>query len=226
MSMTHYPSLAAIFTHPGADYEADVERAAAACRLEYPAAARTLEEFANLLPWGDALAVEELFTRTFDVQPITTLDIGYTLFGEDYKRGAMLANLSNEHSRVGNDCCGELGDHLSNMLRLLPKMEDEALRDELVHVLLAPALREMIREFEPERLEKKEELYKKHHKTIIEAAPGEMRTAYRHALEALYDVLQKDFQLSITLPVNQDSKFVVSVAAEMGIESSGPCAAK
>ena len=65
----------------------------------------------------------ELYLRTFDVQAITTLDIGYVLFGEDYKRGALLAGLSAEHKKVSNDCGIELADHLPNVLRLLPKME-------------------------------------------------------------------------------------------------------
>ena len=46
---------------------------------------------------------EEIYTRTFDVQAITTLDVGYVLFGDDYKRGELLVNLNNEHTKAGND---------------------------------------------------------------------------------------------------------------------------
>ena len=190
----------------------------------YPRAAPRLEDFQRLLPKGHLVALRELHTRTFDVQAITSLDIGYTLFGEDYKRGALLANLSREHTRAGNDCGAELADHLPNVLRLLPKLTDLALQEEFVRVLLAPALREMIREFEPARLAKKEELYKKHHKTIIEAAAGETRTVYRHALEAVLEVLREDFALKVSLPIAQESKFVGSVGTEMGIESCHACA--
>jgi nitrate reductase assembly molybdenum cofactor insertion protein NarJ len=226
MRSAKYEALAALFVHPGPSFEADVARAIALCSDAYPQAARALREFERVLPKNDLLALQELHTRTFDVQPITSLDIGYTLFGEDYKRGALLANLSNEHTRAKNDCGAELGDHLPNVLRLLPKLTDVALCEEFVRVLLGPALREMICEFGPERLAKKEELYKKHHKTIIETGLGETRTAYRHALEALLDVLQKDFALKVGLAVDQESKFVVSVGAEMGIESRRPCAGK
>lgn len=223
MSIAPYDVLACLFAHPGPEFDADVSRAITLHAERYPRAARSLEEFQRLVPKGDLVALRELHTRTFDVQAITSLDIGYTLFGEDYKRGALLANLSNEHTRAGNDCGAELGDHLTNVLRLLPKLEDAALREELVRVLLAPALQEMIREFEPARLAKKEELYKKHHKTIIEVAAGELRTAYRHALDAVLEVLRVDFSLKVSLPIDQESKFVGSVGTEMGIESCGGC---
>ena len=225
MSPARYDLLATLFAHPGPSFERDVARALACHSESYPDAGRALQTFAQLLPTGNLIAWQELHTRTFDVQAITSLDIGYTLFGEDYKRGALLANLSGEHTRAGNDCGAELADHLTNVLRLLPKLTDVTLREELVRVLLVPALREMIREFESGRLAKKEALYKKHHKTIIEAATGETRTAYRHALEALYTVLQKDFALTDGVPAEQDSQFVCSVGVEMGIESCGPCAA-
>jgi nitrate reductase assembly molybdenum cofactor insertion protein NarJ len=225
MDALHYDALATLFAHPGANFGAEVQRAMTLHQGSYPSAGRALDEFSALLPLGDPLAMEELYTRTFDVQAITSLDIGYTLFGEDYKRGALLANLSREHTLANNDCGMELADHLTNVLRLLPRLTDAEIREEFVRVLVAPALREMIREFEPERLAKKEELYKKHHKTIIDCADGERRVAYRHALEALLDVLQQDFSLKVSLPMASTSKFEGSVGVEMNIEDDcGSCA--
>lgn len=224
MQQATYNALAALFEHPGPSYEADVVRAIEMVEADYPQAAAALREFQRLLPTGDPLALEELFTRTFDVQPITSLDVGYTLFGEDYKRGALLANLSREHTNAKNDCGAELADNLANVMRLLPKMADPAICEEFVRVLLGKALQEMIREFEPGRLAKKEEIYRKHHKTIIDVSAGETRLAYRHALGAVFSVLKADFKLKMGLPVEQESTFVGAVGAEMGIEGCGPCA--
>ncbi len=226
MSLADYDALARVFQHPSEPLEPVVAAAIGALAESYPKASEALERFLELLPKGELLDQQELHTRTFDVQAITSLDIGYTLFGEDYKRGALLANLSSEHQRAGTDCGTELGDHLPNVLRLLPRLRDEALRAEFVEVLLAPAVREMIREFDAPRLAKKEELYKKHHKTLIVAADGERRTAYRLPLEALYEALVKDFALKTKLPLEQSSKFAGSIGTEMGIESCGGCAAK
>lgn len=225
MPMAHYTDLALLFEHPDSGYGAVVARAISLHASSHARVTSQLEQFQRLLPLCDLVALRELHTRTFDVQPITSLDIGYTLFGEDYKRGALLANLSGEHARAGNDCGLELADHLSNVLRLLPKLEDVALREELVRVLLGPALQEMIREFDGPRLSKKEVLYKKHHKTIIAVADGELRTAYRLPLEALYEALREDFGLMPSLPISGESKFFGSVGTEMGIENSVGCAA-
>lgn len=223
MHTARYDVLAGLFAYPGPGFEADVSRAIALHAEAYPAGGQALRRFQQLIPAGNLLALQELHTRTFDVQAITSLDIGYTLFGEDYKRGALLAHLSGEHTRAGNDCGVELADHLTNVLRLLPKLTDAALREEVVRKLLAPAVREMIREFDPGRLAKKETLYMKHHKTIIDAATGETRTAYRHALEALHEVLRQDFAIEVGLDSEQKSKFEGSVGAEMGIEICGSC---
>jgi len=59
------------------------------------------------------------------------------------------------------DCGAELADHLPNFLRLMPKLRDRELLRDLVDELLVPALRKMIAEFEPRRIERKTELYKK-----------------------------------------------------------------
>lgn len=223
MPPTRYEVLATLVGYPGPGFDAEVAGAVALHAAAYPGAARRLAEFRRLLPADDLTALRELHTRTFDVQAITSLDIGYTLFGEDYKRGALLANLSREHAGAGLDCGGELADHLGNVLRLLPKLADPALRQELVRVLVAPALQQMIREFDPAPLARKEALYQKHHKTIIEAAPGETRTAYRHLLEAILEVLRQDFALKPELPIVEESVFAGAVGTEMGLESCGGC---
>jgi nitrate reductase assembly molybdenum cofactor insertion protein NarJ len=51
---------------------------------------------------------EELYTKTFDVQPICYLDLGYVIFGEDYKRGAFLLHMQEEQQKVNNDCGTDL----------------------------------------------------------------------------------------------------------------------
>lgn len=89
---------------------------------------------------------EEYYTGTFDVQPVCTLDIGYILFGQDYRRGGFMVNLKKEHIKAMNDCGSELPDHLPNILNLLPKIEP-IVAEELIYSLLIPALHEMILKF-------------------------------------------------------------------------------
>jgi nitrate reductase assembly molybdenum cofactor insertion protein NarJ len=184
--------MAGLFDYPDASYPHKVEKTLPLLREHYPQAADEVSLFYANLPKGNVDQMQELFTRSFDVQAITTLDIGHVLFGDDYKRGELLANLNREHRQAHNDCGHELADHLPNVLRLLPKLTDDELVAELIRQIVAPALKKMIGEFDPRRLEEKNALYQKHYRTLIETSVDKA-TLYRHALAALEVILQKDF---------------------------------
>ena len=85
--------------------------------------------------------------KTFDVQAVCSLDIGYVLFGEDYKRAQLLVNLQSEHKAAGVDCGSELGDHLPNVLTLLSKTNDPDFAEELGFIITSQAVRFMITKF-------------------------------------------------------------------------------
>ena len=195
MNYAHYSHVAELFDFPGPEFAARGRALSGFLRENYPAAAIEVEHFLDAIP-ERTLDLQELHTRTFDVQSLTTLDIGYVLFGDDYKRGALLSNLSREHTQAENDCGRELADHLPNVLRLIPKLKDQNLLDELVSQILVPALMLMIREFDPGRIEKKNANYQKHYKTLIDAACASDSTVYCRALKAVMHVLAKDFQVT------------------------------
>lgn len=90
--------------------------------------------------------MEELYTRTFDIQAVCHLEVGYVLFGEDYKRGHLLVKMQGLHQEYGNDCGTELADYLPNILTLLPRMDHEE-AGELVGKLVEPAVAKMIQGF-------------------------------------------------------------------------------
>ena len=198
VSYAHYDDLAELFEFPGAHLAARGRSLLGLLREDYPEAASELEHFLDALP-ASTLDLQELHTRTFDVQSLTTLDVGYVLFGDDYKRGALLSKLNQEHARAQNDCRGELADYLPNLLRLVPKLEDAELLGELVEQILVPALMLMIREFDADRIEKKNANYRKHYKTLIDPARGGDAKIYCRALKALVRVLEKDFQVTRTI---------------------------
>ena len=181
-----------------------------------PEAAEVLKPFNEFMANSTVQEMQELFLRSFDVQAITTLDIGFTLFGEDYKRGQLLVNLNREHREAGNDCHSELSDHLPNILRLLPKMKDETMRNESALRLLIPAGEKMISEFEGKKIEKKDEIYKKNLKTVIDYSPV-YRTVYQSLLQALFTALKKDFGYnpeSINNPSGVEEQFMSSLSCE------------
>ena len=217
MKFSHYCLLADLFEYPKPGYVEGLQVVQSFLHKNYPETSDNIDTFLDLLPVDDFYAMEELFTRSFDVQAITTLDIGYVLFGDDYKRGELLANLNKEHLKVENDCFSELADHLPNVLRLISKMEDEELVEEMADQLIGPAVKKMISEFDPDRLNKKQTFYKKHYKTLI-ASSKEWATLYANALKAVYQVLYRDFGLTETSAIKPCSDFLQSVACEIKIE--------
>ncbi len=198
MNYAHYCQLAGLFDFPAPGFAARGRSLLEFLRGHYPDAVVEVEQFLDAIP-ESILDLQELHTRTFDVQSLTTLDVGYVLFGDDYKRGELLSNLTREHAQAGNDCRGELADHLPNVLRLIPKLQDQNLLDEMVRELLVPALMLMIREFDPKRIERKNANYQKHYTTLIEPARGSDATVYCRALKAALCVLAKDFQVAETM---------------------------
>jgi len=217
----HYRLLADLFEYPDADFPEKVAAVRNLLDTPYPGAAEKLDQFIAYLPADDLRLMQELFTRSFDVQAIATLDLGYVLFGDDYKRGEMLAKLNREHIEAGNDCGTELADYLANILRLMSVLRDEELLTDLAYAVVAPALMEMVGEFDPDRLQKKNESYEKHYKTLIEtpAVKDEAVTLYKFALLSLYEVLKQDFSLVSEMPLKRPiSDFLIAVVEENEIE--------
>ena len=220
----HYRMMAPLFGYPDTEFPARVREILEHLSGRYSEAAAELGRFFELLPSDDLQAMQELYTRSFDVQAATTLDIGYVLFGDDYKRGILLANLNREHRNASIDTGTELADYVPNLLRLMAVIEDEEVLQDLAYAILGPALLEMISEFSTERIEKRDISYEKHYKTLIEApaVASEAVTLYQFALKSLYAVLKQDFSLIETMPLQRSSDFLASVSRENKIEESAP----
>lgn len=182
-----------------------------------PDVGNTLQSFTDVINNVSKIEMEDLYLRTFEVQSITTLDIGYIVFGDDYKRGELLVNLNKEHKLYEIDCAGELADNLSNVLKLLNVLKDNKLRNDLVQLIIMPALDKMIEGFGDDKLAAKEKVYMKHHKTLLQK--HESFTIYKYALKTLYQVLAKDFGIKIQEPKERSGGFLSSINQEISIES-------
>jgi len=224
MQLSHYEVFSKIFDYPEENYHEIVAEAIEVLVKNYPEATHELEEFTKLLP-ESIYDVQELYTKSFEVQAITSLEIGYVLYGDDYTRGEVLVNLNKEQRSVGNDCGGELSDHLGNVLRLLSKIEDKNLLNDLVTMMLAPAVEIMMNEYNPESMKQKNKLYKKQYKTLIVSSfPLGL---YLHLFKALYFVLDSDFSLIKENRPFQDASFFGFLKQELEVEegkqSSNSC---
>jgi nitrate reductase delta subunit len=107
--------------------------------LEYPRAGECLSQF----PGETLESLQELYTRTFDLNPVCSLEIGWHLFGEEYERGAFLVKMRQELRAHAIPESTELPDHLTHVLRLMSNLEpDEAAA--LASRFVLPAIEKML----------------------------------------------------------------------------------
>lgn len=187
-----YELFASALSYPNEKVLHDLELLYNLLNKNYPEAFKVISEFFEFIKTAQLQDWEEIYTRTFDVQAITTLDVGYVLFGDDYKRGELLVNLNKEHTKANNNCSTELADHLPNLLRLITKTDDEEFNNELIYLIIKPALKKIISEFDKINIERKNKIYKKHHKTLI---PIEEKNGlvYKYLLESLLITMNTNF---------------------------------
>jgi nitrate reductase molybdenum cofactor assembly chaperone NarJ/NarW len=114
------------------------------------AAAPLLESFYQAMEQQSLEQIQELYTTTFDMQPVCYPYVGYQLFGESYKRGAFMAQLNEAYHACDYSAGQELPDHLAVILRFLG-LESARKQGDFCQVLLMegliPALEKMIQAF-------------------------------------------------------------------------------
>lgn len=110
---------------------------------DYPEAAVRILGWLTVVEKMQVWELQELYTRTFDLNPCCTLDVGYYLFGEDYQRGAFMAQVRSELDKAGIPCDEDLPDHLPHLLRWLEHVRGTEDHVEMVAECLLPVLRKM-----------------------------------------------------------------------------------
>lgn len=112
-----------------------------AAALRYPDREEVLAALAPF-PGFETNRLEELYTRTFDINPVCSLEIGWHLYGEDYNRGAFLVRMRALLRELGIEEGAELPDHLETALRALATMPPEE-ADSLARRFVLPAVQKM-----------------------------------------------------------------------------------
>lgn len=216
-NINHYEKLAQLFQYPKTDYKEKVKEAETVLSELYPETLTTFKQFSDFVSNNSHDEITEIFTRTFDVQAITTLDVGYVLFGDDYKRGELLVNLNREHREAANECTDELADNLANLLSLLPKMQNHDIRDELVEIIIMPGLIKIINEFDNKNINLKNKIYKKQYKTIIEQSEDFGRI-FLIPLMVVYKIIENDFGYIKPTEENNKNNFTDAITSEIEID--------
>ena len=119
-------------------------------RSVHPEAADTFEKFATAIEQQSLGRMQELYTTTFDMQPVCYPYVGFHLYGESYKRGAFMAQLNEAYHALGYSAEQELPDHLSVILRFLG-FDSENRHSDFCQALISdgvlPALEKMLKVF-------------------------------------------------------------------------------
>jgi nitrate reductase delta subunit len=116
-----------------------------------PEAAGVLEGCYSQMEKQSLQKLEELYTVTFDMQPVCYPYVGYQLFGESYKRGAFMAQLNEAYHAADYSAGQELPDHISIILRFLALDVQDRQGDfcrSLLKEGLIPALEKMLKPFD------------------------------------------------------------------------------
>ena len=191
--LNQYNALANLFRYPKEDYVQNVLECAQILRDNYPEAHTELKPFIDFVSSKPLHEIEEVFGKTFHIQAICYLDLGYVLFAEDYKRGEFLVQMKNEQRKVNNDCGEELADNLPNVLSLMYLIEDKEFLQELSVRVIMVAIGKMLKEFDASRMALKDKVRKKKQKVIL-LEDLENKNIYQNALQATLKVLQSDFK--------------------------------
>lgn len=154
-----YKCLADLLEYPNSDWDSKI----IAC-----ADNNALTAFRSAVATLTLSDLQELYTRTFDLNPVCALEVGYHLFGENYKRGEFLANLRETEAPFDLGQEYQLPDYLPVLLRLLTRLDDEELRSSLISHCMVPAIEKMMSSFK------------------------DTENLYRYLLEAVRTTLQSD----------------------------------
>lgn len=114
-----YTLFADLLSYPDGDLFSVTESCLGGLRSVHLEAAEELVAFHNGIQNLSVEKIEELYTVTFDMQPVCYPYAGYQLFGESYKRGAFMAQLNEAYHAFGYSAGEELPDHLAVILRFL-----------------------------------------------------------------------------------------------------------
>lgn len=140
-----YRTLADLLDYPVTDWKLRCDECTASLDAENQSLVSNFALFASETERLSLSELQELYTRTFDLSPVCALEIGYHLFGENYKRGVFLANLRETEAPFDLGQEHQLPDYLPVLLRLLTKLDEEELRGALIVDCMIPALEKMLK---------------------------------------------------------------------------------
>lgn len=144
-----FETLARLLEYPRGLDRAAITAAVECARKASPKAGEALAAFAAGVARLSSEELEELFTRTFDLDPACCLEVGWQLHGEHYDRGMFLVHMRECLRDLKLPETAELPDHLTQVLRVLARLDDAPAGEFIEHKAL-PAVDKMLASFKDE----------------------------------------------------------------------------
>ena len=138
--------LAEVLDYPRADLRTKAAALAEALQDRDAAGAGALGRFERYVAARSHAEMEELYTRSFDMNVGNPLYVGYHLYGDTYKRGEMMSALQGAYARHALED-SELPDHLCRILRWLACRPDAAECGPILNDYVLPAVRKVADSF-------------------------------------------------------------------------------
>ncbi len=144
MSVRYEPHLCQLFAdlleYPSRPPLGAAEACVSLLAESHAEAADAMQPFVCFIRETPPEALEEIYTRTFDLTPTTSLYAGHHMFGETYKRSVFLAKLQAAYGENSFSCGAELADHLCALLRFVAAADQADFVEPLVGEVMVPAL--------------------------------------------------------------------------------------
>jgi nitrate reductase molybdenum cofactor assembly chaperone NarJ/NarW len=166
-----YNLFASVLEYPTTALCVQVDVVASILHASHPQSEVQITIFQEYVNCHTLAALEELYTRTFDLQGVCCPYVGHQLFGESFKRSQFMACLNHAYHARQFSSGAELPDHVSVILRFLALGTGDEFTQALVCEGLMLAVTKMINELAPHP-----------------------ENPYRSALQAIQDVLSHAFQ--------------------------------
>ncbi|MCH7910986.1 MAG: hypothetical protein IIB38_15400 [Candidatus Hydrogenedentes bacterium] len=146
-----YDALAELLKYPSETLSEGIDRCRECLADEAPEVAARINAFRENVADKSLPDIEEIYIRTFDLNPLCTLDTGWQLFGEEYNRGLYMVRIRQEMRRFHIPETSELPDHLTNVLRVLGRMNEEDAADFAVSCVV-PAVKKLLKGLKKDKL--------------------------------------------------------------------------
>lgn len=143
LSIEVYDTLSSLLKYPQPGAATAVNSSLKVLQAANSPAAESIARFAGFVASRTQEEMEELFTQTFDINPVCALEVGWHLFGERYERGTFIVKMRETLRRLNLPESAELPDHISHVLEALGRMEPEE-ADGFAHLFVLPALTKML----------------------------------------------------------------------------------